>query len=152
VVVRAFGAVLQAEVAGSARAEESALADALDRLRLDRVRHADVLLADPREHPDLWEANGPLVALVDRMLLELDADAHARLWEGRPQAGRRAAELLKLLRSRRPTGERATNRAGPEDPGARPVDPHATGPGEPNRRDPPPRPADRAQPRRPDPS
>ena len=39
------------------------------------------LLADPREHPDLWELDGALVALVDRMLLELDTAAHARLWE-----------------------------------------------------------------------
>ena len=66
-VVRTFGALLRAETAGAATAEEAALADALDRLRLDRVRHAEVLLVDPREHPDLWEVDGALITLVDRM-------------------------------------------------------------------------------------
>jgi hypothetical protein len=116
VVVRAFGALLRAEATGAATTEEAALADALDRLRLDRVRHAEVLLADPREHPDLWELDGALVALVDRMLLELDAAAHASLWEGRqdPLAVRRAAELLNLLRTRRPAGARDRPAAPPE--------------------------------------
>src|SRR4029078_3549489 len=82
VVVRAFGALLRAEVEGGATAEEEALSDALDRLRLAGVNHAEALLADPREHPDLWELDGALVALVDRMLLELDTAAHAKLWEG----------------------------------------------------------------------
>ena len=100
VVVRAFGALLRAETTDAATAEEAPLADALDRLRLDRLRHAEVLLADPREHPDLWELNGALVALVDRMLLELDADAHARLWEDRqdPDAGHRAAAAAQAPR------------------------------------------------------
>ena len=86
-------------------AEEGALADALDRLRLDRLRHADVLAADPREHPDVWELNGALVALVDGVLLDLDADADTRHREG-PQSERRAAQLRKLLSSRRLKGER----------------------------------------------
>jgi hypothetical protein len=106
-VVRTFGALLRAETAGAATAEEAALADALDRLRLDRVRHAEVLLVDPREHPDLWEVDGALITLVDRMLLELDVAAHAELF-----AGRRAAELLRLLRSRRLPGERLGRRTG----------------------------------------
>jgi hypothetical protein len=106
-VVRTFGALLRAETAGAATAEEGALADALDRLRLDRVRHAEVLLVDPREHPDLWEVDGALITLVDRMLLELDVAAHAELF-----AGRRAAELLRLLRSLRLPGERLGRRTG----------------------------------------
>jgi hypothetical protein len=112
--VRTFGVLLRAETAGTATAEEAALADALDRLRLDRVRHAEVLLADPREHPDLWEVDGALITLVDRMLLELDVSAHAQLWEDRQVllSGRRAAELLRLLRSRRLPGERLTRRTG----------------------------------------
>ena len=104
VVVRAFGALLRAEVKGQARAQEAAVADALDRLRLDRVRYADALLADPREHPDLWEVDTAVAALVDRMLLELDTAAHAQLWQDR----RRdivdlhvATELLERLRPSR---------------------------------------------------
>jgi hypothetical protein len=121
VVVRAFGALLRAEAAGAATAEEAALADALDRLRLDRLRHAEAVLADPREHPDLWELNGALVALVDRTLLELDAHVHTRHREGRPEppAGRRAAELRKLLRSRRLPGAGEADTAGRDDPDGR---------------------------------
>jgi hypothetical protein len=132
VAVRAFGVLLRAEVEGSARAEEAELDDALDRLRLGRLRHAEALLADPREHPDLWELDGALVTLVDRMLLELDTAAHARLWEehrrgpGSYSADRhRASELFERLRTRRaerrsaegqaPTGEAAQPPDG--DPG-----------------------------------
>jgi hypothetical protein len=104
VVIRSFGVLLRAEVEGSATAQEAAVADALDRLRLDRVRHADALLADPREHPDLWEVDIALVGLVDRMLVELDTAAHAQLWQDR----RReivdlhiASELLQRLRPQR---------------------------------------------------
>lgn len=118
VVVRAFGALLRAEVTGGANAQEAAVADALDRLRLDRVRHADALLADPREHPDLWEVDSAVAALVDRMLLELDTGAQARLW----QDSRReivdlhvATELLeRMKRSRRSTGRRAGERLAEE--------------------------------------
>jgi hypothetical protein len=118
-VVCAFGALLRAETAGAPTAEEAALADSLDRLRLDRVRHAEVLLTDPREHPDLWEVDGALIALVDRMLLELDVSAHAQLWEDRQVqlTGRRAAELLRLLRSRRLPGQRLGHRTGRKDQG-----------------------------------
>jgi hypothetical protein len=112
VVVRGFGALLRAEVEGGAAAEEAALADALDRLRLDRVRHAEALLANPREHPDLWELDGALVALVDRMLLELDTAAHAKLWDDHRREvvdRHRAAELFERLRSKR-ADERAAER------------------------------------------
>jgi hypothetical protein len=104
VVVRAFGALLRAEVEGRAAAEEATLSDALDRLRLDRVRHAEALLANPREHPDLWELDGALVALVDRMLLELDTAVHAKLWEDHRREvldRHRASELFDRLRTRR---------------------------------------------------
>jgi Aromatic acid exporter family member 1 len=122
VVVRAFGALLRAEVEGSATAQETALADALDRLRLDRVRHAETLLADPRKHPDLWELDGALAGLVDRMLLELDTAAHVALWEDRrrevldPQ--HRARNLFDRLRPLRRPG------AGRHDP---PPEPPASG-------------------------
>lgn len=113
VAVRAFGALLRAEVEGPAAAEQAALDDALDRLRLDRVRHAEALLADPREHPDLWELDGALITLVDRMLLELDTAAHVGLWEERRRGvisadRRRATELFERLRARR-AARRATD-------------------------------------------
>ncbi len=139
VVVRAFGALLRAEVEGRATAEEAALTNALDRLRLDRVRHAEVLLVDPHDHPDLWELNGALAGLVDRMLLERDTTEHTLLWEDRRRAfldRRRPGELLGRLRPNRRSGERAdgshAGTAGPAggdggDPGS------ATRPGGPPR-------------------
>ena len=119
VAVRAFGALLRAEVEGSAEAEQAALDDALDRLRLDRVRHAEALLADPREHPDLWELDGALVTLVDRMLLELDTAAHVGLWDEhrRDVVDRhRASDLFERLRGRRTEG-RAGGDQQPPAPG-----------------------------------
>ena len=114
-VVRAFGTLLRAEVEGRSTAEEAAVADALDRLRLDRVRHADALLADPKEHPDLWAVDSTVAALVDRMLLELDTAAHAQLWQDR----RReivdlhiATELMERLRHPRRPNSGASRRDG----------------------------------------
>jgi hypothetical protein len=123
VAVHAFGALLRAEVEGSATAEEATLSDALDRLRLDRVRHAEALLADPRQHPDLWELDGALVALVDRMLLELDTAAHAKLWEDHRRDivdRHRAADLLDRLRPHRRPGEQPPNGGRPEPPATPP--------------------------------
>ena len=51
VAVRAFGALLRAEVVGDATEEEAALGDALDRLRLDRVRHAGPPARRPARAP-----------------------------------------------------------------------------------------------------
>jgi Aromatic acid exporter family member 1 len=138
VAVRAFGALLRAEVVGDATAEEATLGNALDRLRLDRVRHADLLLADPRAHPDLWELDGALAALVDRMLLELDSTTHAQLWGDRRREvvdPRRAAELFERLRHGRRGHERAASNppaAGSHGPGgggrAGPADAPGTAP------------------------
>jgi hypothetical protein len=134
-VVRAFGAVLRAEVEDAATAEQADLTKTLDRLRAERERYAEVLYADPREHPDLWELTGSLLVLIDRMLLELDTTAHARLWEDRRRAAldrRGAANLVHRLRPpylpgtgrtrARPADDaRGPGRAGPADaPGTAP--------------------------------
>jgi type II secretory pathway pseudopilin PulG len=119
VAVRAFGALLRAEVESSAEAEQAALHDALDRLRLDRVRHAEALLADPREHPDLWELDGALVTLVDLMLLELDTALHVGLWEEHRRAvvdRHRASELFERLRARRADGRTAGEPVAGQEP------------------------------------
>jgi hypothetical protein len=136
-VVRAYGALLRAEVAGTAAAEEGALALALDRLRLDRVRYAEVLLVDPREHPDLWELDGTVVALVDRMLLELDTAAYAQRWEDRRRAlvdRNLAGELIHRLRPARRVGRPDGSHPDPVGPdgtrpdGARPDAPRPDAP------------------------
>jgi hypothetical protein len=140
VVVRAFGALLRAEVEGGAAAEEAALSDALDRLRLHRVSHAEYLLANPREHPDLWELDGALVALVDRMLLELDTAAHAKLWEDHRRDvldRHRATDLFERLRSRR-GDERAAGTEPPAPEGSPPEERPSRGKKAPRRQKPPP--------------
>lgn len=120
--VRAFGALLRAEVDRAATSEAAELTAALDRLRRDRERWNEVLLTDPRDHLALWELNGALVALVDRMLVEFDATEHALLWEDRRRqaiALRRAAEVVDRLRqTRRPAARRRPD----EDPAAGPGD------------------------------
>ena len=102
------------------------MAEALDRMRLDRVRHADALLADPREHPDLWGVDSAVAALVDRMLLELDTAAHAQLWQDRRREivdRHIATELLEKLRLPRRAG---SSRADEPPRGAPPPDADAT--------------------------
>jgi Aromatic acid exporter family member 1 len=142
-VVRAFGAVLRAEVEGAATAEQADLTNALDRLRGERDRYAEVLYADPREHPDLWELTGSLLVLIDRMLLELDSAAHARLWEDRRRAALdrcRAAHLVHRLRPPRRPGERPQDDAPGSGGRAGPADAPGTAPpaGAPEQRSPPP--------------
>jgi hypothetical protein len=102
-VVRAFGQLVRAEVRGAATGEVALLSGALDRLQRARAQWDDVLLADPREHLTLWELNGALIALVDRMLLEFDTAEHVRVWEDRRRqaALQRAAGVVGRLRTTR---------------------------------------------------
>jgi hypothetical protein len=102
-VVRAFGQLVRAEVRGAATEEAALLSGSLDRLQRARTQWDDVLLADPREHLALWELNGALTALVDRMLLEFDTAEHVRLWEDRRRqaALQRAAGVVGRLRTTR---------------------------------------------------
>ena len=119
VVVRAFGALLRAEAeGGDDRAGGRRWPTPWTGCASTGVRHAEALLADPREHPDLWEVDGAVAGLVDRMLLELDTAAHAQLWQDRRPREiidlHIATELLDRLRpARRPGGERP--RAAPAD-------------------------------------
>ena len=103
-------------------------------------RHAEYLLANPREHPDLWELDGALVALVDRMLLELDTAAHAKLWEDHRRDvldRHRATELFERLRSRR-GDERAAGTETPAPEGAPPEERPSRGKKAPRGQKPPP--------------
>lgn len=112
--VRCFGTLLRAEVDRAAAEEAAELTATLERLHRARERWQDVLLADPREHLTLWELNGALVALVDRMLVEFDATRHAVLREERRRqaiALRRAAEAVERLRR---TGRQSVSRRRPD--------------------------------------
>lgn len=103
-VVRTFGRLVRAELEGSAGQEETELGESLKALRADRLALEDVLLTDPRDQPALWELNSALVSIVDRMLLELDVEEHARLRErirSEAAARRSAARAVGRLRSAR---------------------------------------------------
>jgi len=126
--VRAFGALLQAEVDRAATSEAAELTAALDRLRRGRERWNDILLTDPREHLALWELNAALVALVDRMLLEFDTAEHMRLWEDRRrEAGlRRAGGVLQKARTTRRPAPARPETDGTPSPHPRPDVPRAS--------------------------
>ena len=120
VAVRCFGALIRAEVDERPNREAAELDAALDGLRRSRERWDPVLLADPREHLALWELNGAVMALVDRMLVEFDASEHARLWEDsrrRSVASRPPAGVVDRLRASRRQQPRE-----PADPADRPDD------------------------------
>src|SRR4051794_20030458 len=128
VLVRAFGQLLRVEVEGAPSSEAAWLNAALDRLQRARTRWDEVLLADPREHPALWELNAAVVALVDRMLLAFDTAEHVRLWQDRRRqaALRRAAgggekgrPTPRHAAEERPPAER-TPSPPPPPPGLRP--------------------------------
>ena len=76
--VRAFGGLLRAETAGSGEPDPAGLATALEALHEARALLTELLLVDPQQDLDLWELNGSLLATVDRVLRELDVEAHLR--------------------------------------------------------------------------
>jgi uncharacterized membrane protein YccC len=122
-VVRAFGRLVRAEVEASAQREEAELASALEVLRVTRVREKDLLLADPREHPALWELNSALLVTIDRMLLELDAadprlrDSHRREAVRRGKASQAVDRLRTTTRwiADRPRQRRTPDGSGTSD-------------------------------------
>jgi uncharacterized membrane protein YccC len=123
-VVRAFGQLVRAEVRGAATGEAALLSGSLDRLQRARTQWDDVLLADPREHLTLWELNGALIALVDRMLQEFDTAEHVRVWEDRRRqaALQRAAGVVGRLRTTRWRPAASSQRRGPDSAAALPPD------------------------------
>lgn len=101
-VVRAFGRLLDSESTGlGPQQEEADLAAALQRLRASRSRAGDLLVADPKDHPAVWDLNSAFAMAADRMLAELDVVEHTRLREERRReaARRRTARAVGRLRS-----------------------------------------------------
>ena len=80
----------EGDEAGEPHADE--LEDALDAVREARVRLTELLLVDPREAVGLWQRRGSLLAGVERVLAELDAEERRRRTrQRRDECGRRAA-------------------------------------------------------------
>ena len=119
--VRAFGQLLRRELETSGEHEQREVAGALDALRSARSEVEGLLLADPRSRHGLWELNSALLTTADRMLVELDVDAHSRLRaaSGAPSSRRRAMQAAGRFRTTtrrrvpRPPTDPATGTAEP---------------------------------------
>jgi hypothetical protein len=96
--IAAFGALIRF---GDAHLET--LGRALSATRDARARLAEHLLVDVRETTAVWQVHGSLLAAVDRLLTELDADEFARARELRRQEAitraRPATQAAQRLRS-----------------------------------------------------
>ena len=97
--IRAYGALVRAEVDAVQEQPTTELAEALESVGEARARLTELLLVDPREAPALWQLHGSLLAGVERVLAELDVEERARRRERR----RREAEAA----LRRPTAQAA---------------------------------------------
>ncbi|MDQ1676760.1 MAG: hypothetical protein QOC93_1904 [Actinomycetota bacterium] len=112
--LRAFGVVLRVEVEGVddiAHVGDADLADALDALHRDRGNLTRLLLVDPAGDPHRWQLHGALLAVVDRVLRELDVGERARLRERlREEARRDRARTTQAVDRLRLTTQQAAER------------------------------------------
>jgi uncharacterized membrane protein YgaE (UPF0421/DUF939 family) len=101
--VRDFATLVRAEGDEAGEQHTDELADALDAVREARVRLTELLLIDPREAVGLWQLRGALLAGVERVLAELDAEERrrntARRREEAAAQQRRAALAAQRLRT-----------------------------------------------------
>src|SRR3954453_4826139 len=102
-VLRAFGGVLRAEIETSGRLEYDELTEMRDALRGARHAVQELLLVDPRSRDGLWGLNSVLLTTADRMLVEVDVAARARVQDSSAAAAtarRLAAQARERLRHR----------------------------------------------------
>lgn len=93
--LRDFGTLVRAEGDEAGAVHTAELEDALDAVREARVRLTELLMVDPREAVGLWQLRGSLLAGVERVLAELDAEERRRRTAQRRQeaeAARRPAD------------------------------------------------------------
>ena len=76
--MRDFATLVRAEGDEAGEPHAAELEDALDAVREARVRLTELLLVDPREAVGLWQRRGSLLAGVERVLAELDAEERRR--------------------------------------------------------------------------
>ena len=116
--MRDFATLVRAEGDESGEPHVAELEDALDAAREARVRLTELLLVDPREALGLWQRRGSLLAGVERVLAELDAEERRRRTTLRREeaaaARRPAAQAAERLRS-------TTRRRRHRQPGAQAV-------------------------------
>jgi hypothetical protein len=101
--VRDFGTLVRAEGDEVGEVHTAELEDALDAVREARVRLTELLLVDPRDAVGLWQLRGALLAGVERVLAELDAEERRRRTTHRRReaaaAQRPAAQAAARLRT-----------------------------------------------------
>jgi uncharacterized membrane protein YgaE (UPF0421/DUF939 family) len=76
--MRDFATLVRAEGDEVGQPHMTELEDALDAAREARVRLTELLLVDPHEALGLWQLRGSLLAGVERVLAELDAEERRR--------------------------------------------------------------------------
>ncbi len=105
--MRDFATLVRAEGDEADEPHAAELEDALDAVREARVRLTELLLVDPREAVGLWQRRGSLLAGVERVLAELDAEERRRRTRQRRdeaaaarRPGAQAAERLRTTTRR----------------------------------------------------
>ncbi len=105
--VRDFGALVRAEGDETGETHVVELEEALEAAREARVRLTELLLVDPYEAVGLWQRRGSLLAGVERVLAELDAEERRRRTQQRREQaaaarspGAQAAERLRTTTRR----------------------------------------------------
>ncbi len=105
--VRDYGALVRAEGDEIGEPHVAELEDALEAAREARVRLTELLLVDPHEAVGLWQRRGSLLAGVERVLAELDAEERRRRTQQRREQaaaargpGAQAAERLRTTTRR----------------------------------------------------
>ena len=105
--VRDFGSLVRAEGDEFGEVHVAELEDALEAAREARVRLTELLLVDPHEAVGLWQRRGSLLAGVERVLAELDAEERRRRTQQRREQaaaargpGAQAAERLRTTTRR----------------------------------------------------
>jgi hypothetical protein len=101
--MRDFGTLVRAESEEGGQPHTAELEDALDAAREARVRLTELLLVDPHESLGLWQLRGSLLAGIERVLAELDAEERRRRTTLRREeaaaARRPAAQAAERLRT-----------------------------------------------------
>jgi uncharacterized membrane protein YgaE (UPF0421/DUF939 family) len=114
--VRDFGALVRAEGEDFDQTHIVELEAALDAAREARARLTELLLVDPHEAVGLWQHRGSLLAGIERILAELDAEERRRRTQQRREQaaaargpGTQAAQRLRTS-TRRVVAENTTLR------------------------------------------
>jgi len=94
--VDAFGALVEAEAAGSPETVEQRLTESLEAAREARAILTELLLVDARTETSLWLLRGSILVAVEHVLAPLDVERRARLRRGRLSG---AASPLPLVRA-----------------------------------------------------